>query len=188
MKKPSIIQMLYAGGVGIVALLTLVAPPARLFGGEVTPDALSYLPYIINDGPTATPTAMPTSTPTATPTSNPLIPNVVIDLIEYNPAGSDLEGEFVRIKNNSGTTQDLTGWRLHDESVTTFVFPSFTLANASTVTVWVKSGTNTATNLYWDNGRSIWNNDGDTGYLKNSQGDLVDTCPYAGGGTATSCN
>jgi len=32
-----------------------------------------------------------------------------------------------------------------------------------------------STDLFWNSGRPIWNNDHDTAYLYNSQGELVDS-------------
>ena len=42
-------------------------------------------------------------------------------------------------------------------------------------------------NLYWDRGWYVWNNDGDKAVLKNASGTVVDTCRYAGGGTTAYC-
>jgi competence protein ComEC len=35
------------------------------------------------------------------------------------------------------------------------------------------SGTDTATDLYWDAGRPVWNNDGDTVTVTTSEGEVV---------------
>ena len=63
---------------------------------------------------------------------------------------------------------------------TTFTFPPFTLDAMSTVRVWVKNGTNSATNLYWGNGWALWNNGGDTATLLNNGLQIVDSCTYTG--------
>lgn len=47
----------------------------------------------------------------------------------------------------------------------TYSFPSYTLSSKSTVTVYTGEGTSTATELYWQLGSPVWNNDGDTAYL-----------------------
>jgi hypothetical protein len=39
----------------------------------------------------------------------------------------------------------------------------------------LKKGSNTATELYWGSGSSIWNNEGDTASLYNKNGQLVST-------------
>ncbi|WP_321420897.1 lamin tail domain-containing protein [uncultured Methanomethylovorans sp.] len=43
----------------------------------------------------------------------------------------------------------------------------------STVTIYTGKGTKTATKLYWGSSWYVWNNDGDTAYLYNSQSKLV---------------
>ncbi len=98
--------------------------------------------------------------------------------IDYDPPGDDVEGEYVEIRNLSGTAQIMTGWTLSDAASHTFIFPVFTLNAGATIKVWVKSGANTATDLYWGSGSAIWNNDGDTAYLRDSQGNLIDSYSY----------
>ena len=89
-----------------------------------------------------------------------------------------MEGEYVRIENLGGSAAQMTGWTLSDAAAHTFTFPAFTLDAGATVNVWTKSGTDTATDLYWGSGAAIWNNTGDTAYLRDDQGSLVDTHSY----------
>lgn len=135
--------------------------------------------------PTATPTPAP-GTPTPVPTVDPNGAKVRIITIEYNPDGNDLAGEFVDIKNFGENNVNMTAWILSDKA-TQFKFPEFTLAAQATVRVWVKEGTNSATELFWGNSRALWNNGGDTATLKDSAGAVVDTCSYEGGGTTATC-
>jgi len=112
--------------------------------------------------------------------SPPLTSNatVVISTVNYDAPGNDrdnLNGEYVVIKNIGEVDVDMTGWILKDEANHQYKFPTFTLKVGSTVTVYTGSGTNTETELYWGSGAPIWNNDGDTAYLYNKNGDLVDT-------------
>lgn len=108
--------------------------------------------------------------------------NVVITRIEYDPAvGTDAEGEYVELKNTGAGAADLTDWTLRDEADTVYTFPAFTLNAQATVRVWVKSGTNDATNLYWGRSSAVWNNGGDTATLRNAEGIDVDSCTYPGG-------
>lgn len=131
-------------------------------------------------GATATPTATPIMvTPTATPTSSPApIPDVRITYIEYNPPGSDVEGEYVLIQNFTGSLVNMTNWTLRDQAGNTFTFPPFPLSPGASVRIWTKSGTNTAQDLYWGRGTAVWNNDGDTAYLRDSLGALIHTYSY----------
>lgn len=142
----------------------------------------NYLPMVVK---AATPT--PTNTPAATPTNTPPPANVQITLIVYNPAGDDVQGEYVRIENKGGTSAVLTGWTLSDDDSHVYNFPGgFTLAPGAAVLVWVKSGVNNATNLYWGSAQAFWNNTGDVAYLSNGAA-IVDSCSYAGGGSQASC-
>ncbi len=111
-----------------------------------------------------------------TPAPSPA--NVQIAYIEYNPPGDDVEGEYVRIENLGGSATEMTNWTLRDDASHTFTFPTFTLNAGATVRVWTKSGTNTSTDLYWGSGSAIWNNTGDTAYLRDDHGNLIDTYSY----------
>ncbi|WP_298483204.1 lamin tail domain-containing protein [uncultured Chloroflexus sp.] len=109
-------------------------------------------------------------------------PNVSITYIEYDPPGSDLEGEFVVISNASHEPVDLTGWTLIDEGAKhSYTFPAFVLAGGAEVTLWTKAGVNDANNLYWGSHRPIWNNTGDTAILRDANGNLISRYTYAAG-------
>lgn len=167
-----------------VLLLILLSAPA--FGGD-TDDEFHYLPMVQVEAGTPTPTPTPTNTPLPTTIPPGAVPNVVIDLIEYNPAGSDLDNEFVRIRNDEAGAVDMTGWQLTDDDGTSYTFPSFELAGGATVRVWVKAGADDSANLYMGRNRSVWTNTGDVGYLYNANGTLVDSCSYTGGGVSAGC-
>lgn len=190
---------------GFLILLIILAsqvfsqPQTPLFGGTATIPA--YLPIVFNPPPTPTPTftATPTRTPTATatvsaptntPTRTPTSPppaNVQIDFIMYDPPGNDVDGEFVRIENVGGTAANLMNWTLRDESAHVYTFPNFTLPAGGQVQVWTGGGVNNATNLFWNSSQAIWNNAGDTAFLRNAGGTLVSQCSYAGGGQSANC-
>jgi len=104
--------------------------------------------------------------------------DVRITHIEYDPPGDDVAGEYVRIQNLGGRAQVMTGWTLRDLANHVFTFPSFTLAAGGTVRVWTKGGANTATDLYWGSSQAIWNNDGDTAYLRDAGGSPVHSYTY----------
>lgn len=147
--------------------------------------------------PTVTPTSTATSSATATPTATPTLtptptqPAASADIrftrIVYNPPGSDADGEFVTLRNYGAATVDMTGWKLFDEANTRFTFPAFTLPASASVNVWVRSGANTTTDLFWGRGSAVWNNDGDKGTLMTAGDVLVDECAYVGGGEEAAC-
>lgn len=145
---------------------------------EETPISQLYLPVVMA-GVIPTPTPIPTATPT---------PAVVRFMkIVYNPAGDDVVGELVQL-HNTGTAVNITGWKITDDGVAKYTFPSFTLNTGATVTVWTRSGTDTKTDLFWGRAQPIWNNEGDKATLTNSNGTIVATCSYAGGGVETTCD
>jgi hypothetical protein len=104
-----------------------------------------------------------------------------ITYIEFDPPGSDLEGEYVRIQNNTGRAINLTGWTLHDGADKhVFTFPAFSLATGAEVRIWSKAGTNDAANLYWGSRSPIWNNTGDTARLLDASGKEISRYSYIG--------
>ncbi|NJF24938.1 lamin tail domain-containing protein [Thermococcus sp. Bubb.Bath] len=105
-------------------------------------------------------------------------PGVVIVMVQYNAEGDDsknLNGEYVLIKNVGSSAVNLEGWKLMDESGNTFIFPNVTLSPGEEVRVHSGKGKNTKTDLYWGSDKPIWNNEGDTAYLYDSNGVLVDS-------------
>jgi len=117
--------------------------------------------------------AMPPSTATAASCAR-------ISGGNFDAPGNDnyavnLNGEFVKIKNYCSTAKAVGGWKLHDYGKKhTYTFASgFSIKAGATVTLYTGRGTNSATKRYW--GRSygaVWNNDGDTAYLRNASGAL----------------
>jgi micrococcal nuclease len=92
----------------------------------------------------------------------------------WDAEGKDCENlndEYVTFVNNCSFDCDLTGWTVKDEATTIYTFPSFVLSADSKVTLYTGCGNNTKTELYWCNHgktcNAIWNNDGDTLYLRN---------------------
>jgi len=72
----------------------------------------------------------------------------------------------------SGGTFDLSGWRLRNNSGTTYTFPSGTKLTTSspTIHVFTGSGPNTTTQLYWGRASGVWDNMGDCAHLLNAAG------------------
>jgi endonuclease YncB( thermonuclease family) len=84
-----------------------------------------------------------------------------------------LNREYVVIENRGTNAVDLTGWSLSDETTRRYLFPNFILAAKARVTLRTGSGMNTATDLYWGNRTAIWNDNGDTVFLRNREGRIV---------------
>jgi len=86
----------------------------------------------------------------------------------------NLQDEWVKISNTGSSPVSLTGWKIKDKgSKHTYTFPSYTLTPGATVTLYTEKGTNTATELYWQLGSPIWNNDGDIAHLYDDSGKLI---------------
>jgi hypothetical protein len=83
--------------------------------------------------------------------------------------------EYVKITNKGKTAVSMRGWKITDQdAIHTYKFPStFVLKSKTTVTLYTGKGTKSATKLYWGRGAFVWNNEGDTAYLYDAQGNLV---------------
>jgi len=96
-----------------------------------------------------------------------------------NRSNTSLNAEYVVVSNSSSTASyKLTGYTIRDRSSHIYKFPTFTLKPRASVVLHTGHGTNTSTNLYWNSGNYIWNNTGDTAYLRNTAGTLKDSCSW----------
>ncbi len=101
---------------------------------------------------------------------------IVVSQMRADAAGDDnknLNDEYFVLKNTSTKPINLTGWTVKDAATHIYTFPSFILGGNASVTIFTGSGSNTAVELYWGSTRAIWNNDGDTLYLRDKNGNLV---------------
>jgi len=102
--------------------------------------------------------------------------------IEADAPGDDNEnpnGEWIQITNEGASPIDLGACTLGDEANHVYVFDPRQLAAGATVRLHSGQGQDTGEDLYWGFvGRSVWNNSGDTAYLRDPQGNLVDVYTY----------
>jgi hypothetical protein len=109
---------------------------------------------------------------------------VQIHRVYYNSPGSDtgsnssLNAEWIQLKNVCSTGKSISGWRIKDIAGHTYTFGTFTLRAGAYVKVHTGKGTNTTTDRYWAKAWYIWNNTGDTAYLRNGAGTLMDSCAF----------
>ncbi len=104
---------------------------------------------------------------------------VFITAIDNDPAvGRDGDGETVTIYNGGDAAVDMTGWSLSDIAEHIYIFPPFVLQPGAAVIVHICSGVDTAEILYWGRCSAIWNNDGDTAYLRDATGRGIATYSY----------
>ena len=102
--------------------------------------------------------------------------SIAISKVQADPPGSDrdnLAEEYIVIENRSAKAIDLTGWTVSDEVNRRYLFPRFALAGSAKVTLRSGLGKNTGTDLFWGSRGSIWNNDGDTIFIRDAAGSLV---------------
>lgn len=110
--------------------------------------------------------------------------DVSIYEVEFDAPGRDDEnpnGEYVII-GNEGAATNLTGWVLRDESSAhRYTFPDGTvLGSGGFLVIRSGCGTDTAEDLYWCAEGSVWNNDGDTAILIDTDGIYVSRLRYLG--------
>jgi hypothetical protein len=108
---------------------------------------------------------------------------VAISYIEYDPPGRDIDGEYVLIANATDAPVEMAGWTLSDgDAKHVYTFAAFSLAAGAEVKLWTKAGADDANNLYWRSRGAVWNNDGDTGTLRDAGGATVSVYTYTGNG------
>ncbi|MFC1714528.1 lamin tail domain-containing protein [Candidatus Poribacteria bacterium] len=115
----------------------------------------------------------------------PVRGNLEMVEINANPPGRDeekLNGEWVKILNVSGAPIDMTGFTLSDSAGHTYRFGELILTNGATVTIFTGFGTDSLESLYWMAKTPIWNNRGDTAYLKDADGKLIHMYSYPASG------
>jgi competence protein ComEC len=103
---------------------------------------------------------------------------VIIGILNDPPVGRDADGETVSILNSGATPVDMTGWTLTDIAEHTFVFPAFVLEPGASVVIHICDGENGVEILYWGRCSAIWNNDGDTAFLRDATGREIATFAY----------
>jgi hypothetical protein len=105
---------------------------------------------------------------------------------QYDSPGSDnrsatsLNNEWVSLVNSGSAAVNLNHYTIRDASNHVYTFGNVTIAGKGG-RLWLHTGkgTNTTTNRYWGSGNYIWNNTGDTAYLRNASGKSVDSCTWS---------
>lgn len=106
-------------------------------------------------------------------------PTLKFTKIQYDAPGPDtrensqLNREYVVIKNTGGKAVQFKNWTLRDAQRHVYKFPAFKLRPGKSVVVHTGRGKNNATHLYMNRGWYIWNNDKDTATLRDALGAKV---------------
>ena len=95
----------------------------------------------------------------------------------------NLNGEYVRICNISSMDINIKGFTLSDREGHNYSFPKAILRPGYTLLLFTGEGRDILKGadqlqLYWGSGYPIWNNKGDTVYLRDTQERLIDTVVY----------
>ncbi len=102
-------------------------------------------------------------------------PCLFVAFFNYDAYGVDeynLNDEFVTFRNICKAKIDLTGWTVQD-SAEMYIFPKFVLGSEAAVTLHSGQGQDSETHLYWNNEVSVWDDESDTLYLRNPNGDVI---------------
>ncbi len=103
--------------------------------------------------------------------------NILVAEVHADAEGKDrdnLYDEYIVIENRGGYPVDLNGWTVFDEtSRTPYLFSSFILEAGARLTLRTGKGKSTHDELFWGSRAPIWNNDGDTIFIRDSEDQLV---------------
>ncbi|WP_137286970.1 lamin tail domain-containing protein [Halorussus salinisoli] len=93
----------------------------------------------------------------------------------------NLNDEYVVFRNAGDRTIDLSGWTVADEADHTYTFPEgTTLGPGETLTLHTGTGRDGGGDYYWNAERPVWNNAGDTVFVRTDEGRLVLEVEYDG--------
>jgi endonuclease YncB( thermonuclease family) len=111
---------------------------------------------------------------------------IVIDVNADAPGddGVNLNGEWVRFTNAGAEAIDLDGWEVADESAShRYTFSDLRLEPGAEVTLFSGCGPDDETSRYWCvSGSAVWNNSGDTVFLRDRTGNIVALLSYGDSG------
>lgn len=110
--------------------------------------------------------------------------SLAIDYIQYDPPGPDeekMDEEYVRLYNSSNVEINISGFTVSDDSRNEYTFGDVVVQPNERVTLYTGCGVDTPpSRLYWCADTPVWNNAGDTVYVYNAQGQLLDREVFAG--------
>lgn len=104
---------------------------------------------------------------------------ITVGAVRTDPPGDESvtpNEEWIEVVNAGGRAVDLTGWGVRDESASNrFSFPAgFRLGPGATVRIRTGCGADGARELHWcSRGSAVWNNDGDTVFVTDPNGNVV---------------
>jgi Lamin Tail Domain len=118
---------------------------------------------------------------------------VIIYRAYYNSPGSDtgtnasLNAEYIQLRNTARVAKIVTGWTLRDKQGHVYKFPATRINPGQYLTIRTGKGRNNVANRYQGRAWYVWNNTGDTAYLRNAAGAQIDTCSWGRTGSWRNC-
>jgi len=110
-----------------------------------------------------------------------LIDCIVVVVFHYDAGGNDnenLNDEYLTLQNKCDNSVGMNDWEVKDEGTNIYTFKGFVFGRNSKVTLYTGSGSDTVDELHWSKNRAVWNNDGDTLFLRDDKGNLVLSYSY----------
>ncbi|WP_435320807.1 DUF4350 domain-containing protein [Haloarchaeobius sp. TZWSO28] len=105
--------------------------------------------------------------------------------VHADAAGTESENlndEYIVFENTGSGSMELTNYVVEDAAGKSYTVPEFSLDAGARVTLHTGSGTDSATDLYWNRGSSVWNNSGDTVIVTDDSGAEIINRTYSGDG------
>jgi micrococcal nuclease len=98
--------------------------------------------------------------------------------IHQNPDDvQDPNLEYV-VLTNLGSDLDMGGWQMKDEATHIYTFGNINLGKGESITVYRGKGTDSENTRYWNLKTTVWNNDGDTVFLRDAEGNVAAIYAY----------
>lgn len=105
----------------------------------------------------------------------------IIIRINYDAAGDDsknMNDEYIIFLNNSGQDINVGGWTVKDSGTNIYEFKKYLFKNSTEIILFSGSGNDGENKFYWNSKMPVWNNSGDTLYLRDGSGLLVEMLSY----------
>ena len=148
------------------ATSTLI-PPTRTFTSTPTSTSTATLTPVLTNTSTPTNTSKPSLTTTPTKPPPATSGDIRIEWIFYDGAGSKEPDEYVEIKNFDTNSIQIQNWTLRDIADHIYRFPAFVMEPNQVCRVYTNEIHPDFCGFSYG-GPAIWNNTGDTAYLRDS--------------------
>ena len=103
--------------------------------------------------------------------------NISISINQNPDTSKNPNDESIVIKNN-GAEINMDGWQMKDEATHIYTFNNTMLGTGESVTIHSGKGSDSGNVLYWDLDTTVWNNDGDTVFIRDSEDNLAAIYEY----------